>query len=57
MFLGLATREKLIISYHTGKRGEDNTDVFVKDLARWIDGRIPILVRFTRLWAAPPPWR
>lgn len=41
-FLALATREKLIISYHSGKRDSENTDVFVKDLERRIDGRVQI---------------
>lgn len=41
-FLAVAAREKLIISYHTGKRDEENTDVFVRDLASRCNGRVQI---------------
>jgi transposase-like protein len=41
-FLRIATREKLIIGYCTGKRDGETTDVFVKDLASRINGRIQI---------------
>ena len=41
-FLALAAREKFIVSYHTGKRDSDNTDLFVHDVARRVEGRIQI---------------
>ena len=41
-FLGVTAREKFIVSYHTGKRNLDNTDIFVEDLAKRVDGRIQI---------------
>jgi IS1 family transposase len=41
-FLGLAAREKFIVSYHTGKRDNENTQLFVKDLARRIEGRTQV---------------
>jgi transposase-like protein/IS1 family transposase len=41
-FLAVAAREKFIISYQTGKRDLDNTDAFVGDLAKRVDGRIQI---------------
>jgi len=41
-FLGLAAREKLIVSYYTGKRDYASTDIFVKDLASRINGRVQI---------------
>jgi len=41
-FLALAMREKFIVSYHTGKRDNVNTEVFVQDVARRVDGRIQI---------------
>jgi IS1 family transposase len=41
-FLALATREKFIISHHTGKRDSESTDAFVSDFAKRIDGRIQI---------------
>ena len=41
-FLGVTAREKFIISFHTGKRDAVNTDVFVEDIAKRVDGRIQI---------------
>jgi transposase-like protein/IS1 family transposase len=41
-FLAVTAREKFIVSYHTGKRNLDNTDIFVEDLAKRVDGRIQI---------------
>ena len=41
-FLGITAREKFIVSYHTGKRDLDNTDIFVEDIAKRVDGRIQI---------------
>lgn len=41
-FLALAAREKFIVSFHTGKRDNDNTDFFVHDVARRVEGRIQI---------------
>jgi hypothetical protein len=41
-FLAVAGREKFIISYHTGKRNLENTDIFIEDIAKRIDGRIRI---------------
>jgi IS1 family transposase len=41
-FLALAAREKFIVSYHTGKRDSDNTEVFVADVAKRIPARIQI---------------
>ena len=41
-FLAVAAREKFIVSYHTGKRNTENTDIFVEDVAQRIDGRIQI---------------
>lgn len=41
-YLALATREKFIVSFHTGKRDKENTDTFVKDVAKRIPGRIQI---------------
>jgi IS1 family transposase len=41
-FLGITAREKFIVSYHTGKRNLENTDIFVEDIAKRVDGRIQI---------------
>jgi hypothetical protein len=41
-FLGISAREKLIAGYCTGKRNAETTDVFVKDVASRIDGRIQV---------------
>ena len=41
-FLALAAREKFIVSFHTGKRTAENTDIFARDLAGRIDGRTQI---------------
>ncbi len=41
-FLAVTAREKFIVSYHTGKRNLENTDVFVEDIAKRVDGRIQI---------------
>jgi IS1 family transposase len=41
-FLAVTAREKFIVSYHTGKRDLENTDIFVEDVAKRIDGRIQI---------------
>jgi IS1 family transposase len=41
-FLGIAAREKLIFSYCTGKRDGATTEVFVKDMASRIPGRIQV---------------
>jgi len=41
-FLGIAAREKLIISHWTGKRDTESTDIFIKDLTSRIVGRIQV---------------
>jgi len=41
-YLALTAREKLIVSYHTGKRDVVNTEDFVADFASRIVGRIQI---------------
>lgn len=41
-YLGLTARERFIVSFHTGKRDEENTETFVADVAKRIDGRIQI---------------
>jgi transposase-like protein len=41
-FLAVTAREKFIVSYHTGKRDLENTDIFVEDIAKRVDGRIQI---------------
>ena len=41
-FLAITAREKFIVSYHTGKRDSENTDIFVEDVAKRVDGRIQI---------------
>lgn len=41
-FLALAAREKFIISYHTGKRTLENTDIFIGDFAKRLEGRTQI---------------
>jgi IS1 family transposase len=41
-FLAITAREKFIVSYQTGKRDSDNTDVFVEDVAKRVDGRIQV---------------
>jgi transposase-like protein/IS1 family transposase len=41
-FLAVFAREKFIVSYQTGKRNLENTDVFVEDIAKRVDGRIQI---------------
>ena len=41
-FLAIAAREKFIVSYHTGKRDNDNTNTFVEDVAKRVEGRIQI---------------
>jgi IS1 family transposase len=41
-FLAVSAREKFIVSYHTGKRDLENTDIFIEDIAKRIDGRIQI---------------
>jgi IS1 family transposase len=41
-FLAIAAREKFIVSYHTGKRDNDNTETFVEDVAKRVEGRIQI---------------
>jgi transposase-like protein/IS1 family transposase len=41
-FLGVAAREKLIVSYETGKRDVPSTQAFVSDLAERIPGRIQV---------------
>jgi transposase-like protein/IS1 family transposase len=50
-FLALTAREKFIVSYHTGKRDYENTDIFVADLAHRINGRVQIT---TDGWPAYP---
>ena len=50
-FLALTTREKLIVSHHTGKRDYENTDIFVADVAARINGRVQIT---TDGWSAYP---
>lgn len=50
-FLALATREKFIVSHHTGKRDYENTDTFVADVAKRVGGRIQIT---TDGWLAYP---
>jgi IS1 family transposase len=41
-YLAIAAREKLIISFYTGKRNFDSTGEFVEDLAERVPGRIQI---------------
>ncbi|HEX4120967.1 MAG TPA: IS1 family transposase [Verrucomicrobiae bacterium] len=41
-FLAVEARNKLIISHYTGKRDGESTDIFVKDLASRITGRVQI---------------
>lgn len=41
-FLAVTAREKFIVSYHTGKRNLENTDAFIEDVAKRVDGRIQI---------------
>lgn len=41
-FLAVTAQEKFIVSYHTGKRDFNNTDAFIEDVAKRIDGRIQI---------------
>ena len=41
-FLAVTAREKFIVSYHTGKRNLENTDTFIEDVAKRVDGRIQI---------------
>jgi transposase-like protein/IS1 family transposase len=41
-FLAVTAREKFIVSYYTGKRNVENTDTFIEDVAKRIDGRIQI---------------
>lgn len=41
-YLGIAAKEKLIVSFHTGKRNVENTDAFVCDLSRRIDGHVQV---------------
>jgi IS1 family transposase len=41
-YLAVTAREKFIVSYHTGKRDLENTDIFVEDVAKRVDGRIQI---------------
>jgi IS1 family transposase len=41
-YLAITAREKFIVSFHTGKRDLDNTDIFVEDVAKRITGRIQV---------------
>lgn len=41
-YLAITAREKFIVSFHTGKRDLDNTDIFVEDVAKRIVGRIQV---------------
>ena len=41
-YLAITAREKFIVSYLTGKRNYQNTDTFVADAAKRIDGRIQV---------------
>lgn len=41
-FLGIAAKEKFIVSYHTGKRDGDNCDAFIEDVEKRIDGQVQI---------------
>ncbi|HEX3857284.1 MAG TPA: transposase [Verrucomicrobiae bacterium] len=41
-FLAVTAREKFIVSHYTGKRNLENTDTFIGDVAKRIDGRIQI---------------
>ncbi len=41
-FLAVTAREKLIVSYHTGKRDAGNTEAFIADVEQRISGRIQI---------------
>ncbi|MGP8201716.1 MAG: IS1 family transposase [Limisphaerales bacterium] len=41
-FLALAAREKFIVSYHTGKRNAENTNIFVEDVAKRVSQRVQI---------------
>jgi transposase-like protein/IS1 family transposase len=50
-YLALTAREKFIVSYHTGKRDNENTDSFIADVAERVTGRIQIT---TDGWQAYP---
>ena len=41
-YLAITAREKLIVSYHTGKRDYVNTEAFIADVEQRISGRIQI---------------
>ena len=41
-FLALAAREKFVVSFHTGKRDNENTDLFIHDVSKRVPGRIQI---------------
>ena len=41
-YLGVTAREKFIVSFRTGKRNFNNTDKFVGDIAKRVDGRIQV---------------
>jgi IS1 family transposase len=41
-YLAIAAREKLIVSFHTGKRSYASTDEFIGDLSQRVPGRIQI---------------
>lgn len=41
-FLAVAAREKFIVSHHTGKRDIFNSDTFLADVAKRVDGQIQI---------------
>jgi len=41
-YLAVTSREKLIVSYHTGKRDYPNTEAFIADVEQRIAGRIQI---------------
>jgi IS1 family transposase len=50
-YLAVTAREKLIVSYHTGKRDYVNTEAFIADVEQRIAGRIQIT---TDGWQAYP---
>jgi IS1 family transposase len=41
-FLALAAREKFIVSFHTGKRDNENTETFIADVAKRVPERVQI---------------
>jgi transposase-like protein/IS1 family transposase len=54
-FLALEARTKLIISHYTGKRDMESTDIFAKDLASRIVGRVQITTDGWHAYPTRPP--